>query len=403
MKKITIKLTAFILVAVMLITGFSVSAFASYHYNPGDVDMDRAIGTDDARKILRIALKIGTYTAAAEKLADVDDDGGITPSDARIVLRTAIGLEDVIDERITIYGADKRTELNFVPDMPEASKTPETFTLTVYGYGHGVGLTQYGAVQLDKNGYNYKQILKHYFNGVSIRKDPDYKSTTYYCGSYISTQQLVARITYGEIYGITNYGEYIEACKAQAVAVYTLLKYYNFNVTNASNVGYAGAATYDNVPENLKNAVKDIIGYYMYETSDESKKPILSVFSAAAGGKTCACQDIWGGYLPYLTPVDSSYDLNATIGDYLVAQNTYEISKESMRNRILNYDSSVILSDDPSEWIEILEHSASIDSQRGYVTKVRIGNKYFTGTQLSMGIFPYYRAGSTCMYIQYTK
>ena len=388
----------------ILVTALSVPSFAAFHYNPGDVDMDRAIGTDDARKIMRIALKIGTYTAAAEKLADVDGDGGITPSDARLILRTAIGLEDVIEQRIAVYGADKNTKLNYIPPMPEKSKTHETFTLTVYGYGHGVGLTQYGAVQLDKNGYDYKQILKHYFTGVSIRKDPDYHSKTWYPGEgYISTLQLVARITYGEIYGITNYGEYMEACKAQAVAVYTLLKYNNFYIKDKSDVGYAGAATYENVPANLKSAVKEIIGYYMYEKTDESKKPILSVFSAAAGGKTCSSADIWGGYLPYLTPVDSSYDLNAKIGDNLVAQTTYELSKEYVRSCILGYDSSIVLPDDPAKWIKVLEHSASIDSSRGYITKVQVGNKVCSGYALSCYIFPYFRAGSTCMYIQYTK
>lgn len=38
-----------------------------------------------------------------------------------------------------------------------------------YGYGHGVGMSQYGANELAKMGYNYKGILKHYYQGVDIK------------------------------------------------------------------------------------------------------------------------------------------------------------------------------------------------------------------------------------------
>ena len=40
--------------------------------------------------------------------------------------------------------------------------------ITTYGYGHGVGMSQYGANYLAKKGYNYEQILKYYYQGVNI-------------------------------------------------------------------------------------------------------------------------------------------------------------------------------------------------------------------------------------------
>ena len=36
------------------------------------------------------------------------------------------------------------------------------------GYGHGVGMSQYGANGMAKNGYNYEQILNHYYPGTVI-------------------------------------------------------------------------------------------------------------------------------------------------------------------------------------------------------------------------------------------
>lgn len=38
------------------------------------------------------------------------------------------------------------------------------------GYGHGVGMSQYGAEGMAREGYSYQDILKHYYNGVVIDK-----------------------------------------------------------------------------------------------------------------------------------------------------------------------------------------------------------------------------------------
>lgn len=46
---------------------------------------------------------------------------------------------------------------------------PETFTLYGAGWGHGVGLCQIGAAVMGSRGYNYRQILLHYFIGAEIR------------------------------------------------------------------------------------------------------------------------------------------------------------------------------------------------------------------------------------------
>lgn len=45
-----------------------------------------------------------------------------------------------------------------------------TFTLYGAGWGHGVGLCQIGAAAMSSEGYDFKQILEHYYPGASIRK-----------------------------------------------------------------------------------------------------------------------------------------------------------------------------------------------------------------------------------------
>lgn len=42
----------------------------------------------------------------------------------------------------------------------------DTFSIATKGYGHGVGLSQFGANQLALEGKNFKEILNHYFPGT---------------------------------------------------------------------------------------------------------------------------------------------------------------------------------------------------------------------------------------------
>lgn len=43
-----------------------------------------------------------------------------------------------------------------------------SYTFSVKGYGHSVGMSQYGADWYAKQGYTYEQIIKHYYTGVEI-------------------------------------------------------------------------------------------------------------------------------------------------------------------------------------------------------------------------------------------
>jgi len=46
----------------------------------------------------------------------------------------------------------------------------DTVTITGKGYGHGVGLCQWGCIDLSHEGWNYKSILNHYFPGTEIER-----------------------------------------------------------------------------------------------------------------------------------------------------------------------------------------------------------------------------------------
>ena len=47
-------------------------------------------------------------------------------------------------------------------------KNDDGVVITTRGYGHGVGMSQYGANGMGKAGYSYQDILLHYYPGVSL-------------------------------------------------------------------------------------------------------------------------------------------------------------------------------------------------------------------------------------------
>ena len=65
-------------------------------------------------------------------------------------------------------GKDIREKLGLRSSCFEVLIKRNTVEFITYGYGHGVGMSQYGAQGMALNGYNYEDILKHYYTGVEI-------------------------------------------------------------------------------------------------------------------------------------------------------------------------------------------------------------------------------------------
>lgn len=79
-------------------------------------------------------------------------------------------VESVKIEDHVYKGIDFRNILGLRSADFDIEFTDNGIIFTTRGYGHGVGLSQYGANGMAKNGYNYEAILKHYYPGVSLTK-----------------------------------------------------------------------------------------------------------------------------------------------------------------------------------------------------------------------------------------
>lgn len=85
-------------------------------------------------------------------------------------IRTASGsVRSIAVGSIVATGDELRTlfalrSSNFMVSYTEASG----FTFTVHGYGHGVGMSQYGADTMARSGSDYKAILQWYYPGTEL-------------------------------------------------------------------------------------------------------------------------------------------------------------------------------------------------------------------------------------------
>lgn len=69
---------------------------------------------------------------------------------------------------IEMSGHELRTILSLRCASFDITIFEDNFTFTQTGYGHGVGLSQYGADYMARQGADFEEILKHYFYGVEL-------------------------------------------------------------------------------------------------------------------------------------------------------------------------------------------------------------------------------------------
>ena len=77
-------------------------------------------------------------------------------------------VEKVIVNNIEYSGVEFRKILGLRSTDFDIEYNNETVTITTRGYGHGVGMSQYGANGMAKEGYTYEEILKYYYKNINI-------------------------------------------------------------------------------------------------------------------------------------------------------------------------------------------------------------------------------------------
>ena len=85
----------------------------------------------------------------------------ITRSEANRVLTIIINGQ-------TFKGTEVRSKLGLRSTDFDITINESDITITTRGYGHGVGMSQYGANGMAQDGYSYEEIVKYYYQNTEI-------------------------------------------------------------------------------------------------------------------------------------------------------------------------------------------------------------------------------------------
>ena len=260
------------------------------------------------------------------------------------VLTTVITTKPTTRPNTTGKPTTKPTQKPTETTTRHSSSKTGTFVFTVYGYGHGVGMSQNGASEYARRGWTYKQILLHYYNnpGISLVKDSKLPSKVTYNGKSYSLAEYLGKTAYAEV----GPSAPLESIKSQMVAIYTYAKRQNFKMTTSN---HAFRESYAGTSSSIENAIKATLGEYLAYYGS----PAFTPYFSTAAGKTASSANVWGGSqnsYPYLAGGRTSPEGNV--------KRTLTISSEELRKKVEAYNAKVdsskriTLQSNPAQWIK---------------------------------------------------
>lgn len=219
-----------------------------------------------------------------------------------------------------------------------------------------------------------------------IVEDPGAPAVMKINGFEIEAKEALCRLVMTEM----GEGYNVEAIKAQAVVIYTYLKYRD---TNFEIDGVLISETYN---DEVKSAVDAVFGQYL-SVKDEVA---LTPYFAVAAGKTANSADIFSKEYDYLKPV-------AVNGNPDTKAETYKIERKfslgEMKGFLLQYNSKLVLDEDPALWLRVVTHDAAVSSSIGYVTKVSVGGTEISGLEFKNSVMGSSVLASHCFTVFYNE
>lgn len=94
----------------------------------------------------------------------------------KAVIKSEYNIRSIVGcalEQITYADGTTDSSLRFLPSAyftASFDKKSRRYRLSGGGNGHGMGLSQYGAASMAKEGWDYKEILQFYYDGIEVKK-----------------------------------------------------------------------------------------------------------------------------------------------------------------------------------------------------------------------------------------
>ena len=326
---------------------------------------------------------VGIEIAESQENAITDDDKKIAKKKPLGILAIVIGLVFIIcavfafifqsqSENGGLGSLFNKEETTVSTTAPESTTEPTT-----------VGSTAYDESMMKLSDYLVATIINMdeatIQNNISeySKETPEFMTVN---GERIPTRDALARLITAEI----SNGYRFDVTKAYTVAAYTCLKVIN-NGFVLENVRISEA------PNGVvKRAVEDVYGEYL-TYNNFLAIPLFHNLTAVSTLDMSA-------KLPYLKSVKLDRHQDVNVRNY---ETSRVYSVDEMKALLLANNSSLILSDNPAEWVVVKEHDASVSTDVGNVKSVVFNGVEMTGIDFKMKVMGDDKLSSICFQITY--
>ncbi len=163
--------------------------YAAFHSNSGGKTEDGYALTHEKYPYLKSVLSLGeetdpdyksTLTINKDKfnsiLKNLDTNyKGLPLKNSlkyiKVISKTPVNRIDKIKiSNCTFSGPQIRSAFKLKSSNFTLKELDTNFIFTVIGFGHGMGMSQYGANNMAKSGFDFIEILEHYYQGVKLER-----------------------------------------------------------------------------------------------------------------------------------------------------------------------------------------------------------------------------------------
>ncbi len=338
-----------------------------------------------------IAEKVSGKRSVGIEIAD-EQENVITDDDKKIAKKKPLGILAIVIGLVFIICAifvfilqsnDKGDLFGSLFGKEQTSTTETTTEPTSTTEPTTLGTTAYDESMMKLSDYIVSTILSMdeatIQNNISeySKEIPEYITVN---GEQIPTKQALARLITAEL----SNGYKREVAQAYTVAVYTCLKVIG-NDFVLDNVRIS------NSPNGVVfRAVEEVYGDYLTYNNFLA----VPLFHNLTAVNTLDMSH----KLPYLKSVKLERHQDVNIRDY---ESSKVYSVDEMKAILLKNNSSVVLSENPAEWVVIKEHDASVSNEVGNVKTVLFNGTEMTGIEFKMKVMGDDKLPSICFNIVY--
>jgi SrtB family sortase len=145
-------------------------------------------------------------------------------------------------------------------------------------------------------------------------------------------QHLLARVVKTELGSARTMGNNLAAQKAQAIASYTYILYYNINNKNPYPISLKTINLNDTTDKKIYDAVGEVVGIKILSNN----QPVFAAYSASTPGYTSSNHEVYekGQNLGHLQSVESAYENDSTMPEVANWKTTFKISMNDLKSKL---------------------------------------------------------------------